>query len=208
MGKWSKKCSSDFSRCIPTQQRSRERYQAILETAVDIINEKGVDGLRMSDIVERAKIPHGSLYQYFPDKAAVIGTLAELLNEEGLDYVKAELEPVHRPEDLYPALCRVTDCYYEAFLNEPVMRDIWHATQTDPGLQDLDKTHLEVVSGYLLEALQRFKPDANERELLEYSRLIMLLIAAAVRYAITLEKDEGTRTLAIFKDLLQNREWV
>jgi AcrR family transcriptional regulator len=202
MRKWSTECSSEFSRCTPTQQRSRERYQSILNHAVQIIKEKGVDGLRMSDIVERANVPCGSLYQYFPDKTAVIGTLAEHFNAEGHNCVKAELQSIQTMDDLHPALCRITDGYFQVLLHEPVMRDIWHATQTDRVLQDLDRADKEILSSYLLEVLQRLKPQSDPQRLMEFSRFIMHLIAAAVRYAIIIEKEEGQRAIALFKNLL------
>jgi AcrR family transcriptional regulator len=37
----------------------------------------------MSDIVERSGVAFGSLYQYFPDKRAIIGTLAERYDASG-----------------------------------------------------------------------------------------------------------------------------
>jgi AcrR family transcriptional regulator len=202
VGKWSKKGSYEFSRCVPTQQRSRERYRSILDNAMKIIAEKGVDGLRMSDIVERANVPCGSLYQYFPDKAAVIGTLAEQLLAEGHDCVKAELSPIQTMEDLHPALCRITDGYYRVLLDEPVKRDIWYATQTDRTLQNLDKENMDVLSGYLLEVLQQLTTHSDPQALREFSRLTIQLIAAAVRHAITLEREEGDRAIALFKKLL------
>ena len=51
------------ARLVPTQKRSRARFEAILETAEQILLEKGADAFRMSDIVARAGVPHGSLYQ-------------------------------------------------------------------------------------------------------------------------------------------------
>jgi hypothetical protein len=39
----------------------------------------------MSDIVARSGVPFGSLYQYFPDKTAIIGTLAQRYNVIGRD---------------------------------------------------------------------------------------------------------------------------
>ena len=44
--------------------------------------EKGSEAFRMSDIVERTGVAFGSLYQYFPDKTAIIGTLAERYNAD------------------------------------------------------------------------------------------------------------------------------
>ena len=45
----------------------------------------------MSDIVERTGVAFGSLYQYFPDKTAIIGTLAERYNAVGRDCVRRDL---------------------------------------------------------------------------------------------------------------------
>jgi AcrR family transcriptional regulator len=91
--------------------------------------EKGSEAFRMSDIVERTGVPFGSLYQYFPDKTAIIGTLAERYNAIGRDCVRRDLSAVKSPRDLHPALCRIVDSYYRMFIDEPVMRDIWQATR-------------------------------------------------------------------------------
>src|SRR6266852_4862182 len=80
-----------LARLVPTQQRSRERFERILESAAEIIAEKGSEAFRMSDIVERTGVPFGSLYQYFPDKTAIIGTLAERYNAIGRDCVRRDL---------------------------------------------------------------------------------------------------------------------
>jgi AcrR family transcriptional regulator len=57
--------------------RSRERFERILKCAAALMAEKGSEAFRMRDIVERTGMPFGPLYQYFPDKTAIIGTLAE-----------------------------------------------------------------------------------------------------------------------------------
>jgi len=48
--------------------------------AAELMAEKGSEAFRMSDIVERSGVPFGSPYQYFPDKTAIIDTLAERYN--------------------------------------------------------------------------------------------------------------------------------
>ncbi|WP_204337509.1 TetR/AcrR family transcriptional regulator, partial [Klebsiella pneumoniae] len=76
---------------VPVQKRSRERFERILQCAAAVMAEKGGEAFRMSDIVERTGIPFGSLYQYFPDKAAIIGTLAERYNAMGRACVERDL---------------------------------------------------------------------------------------------------------------------
>ena len=194
--------ASGLARLSPTQKRSRERFELILACAGTVLVEKGGDAFRMSDIVERAGVPFGSLYQYFPDKTALIGTLAARYNAIGRDCVEKELAGVGRVEDLHPALCRIVDGYHQMFVDHPVMRDIWTATQADRALQRLDEEDGVHLSGLLVGALGRIAPEADERAQTAFAQLTMTLIAAAVRHAITLDAKNAKSSLALFKRLL------
>jgi AcrR family transcriptional regulator len=191
-----------LARLVPTQQRSRERFERILQCAAEVMAEKGSEAFRMSDIVERTGVAFGSLYQYFPDKTAIIGTLAERYNAIGRDCVRRDLSTMKRAKDLHPALCRITDSYYQMLIDEPVMRDIWQATHADRALQKLDEEDGTYLSGLLFDALQHVAPNAAELALAAFSQLTMTLIAAAVRHAITLDAKDGKRILTLFKRLL------
>lgn len=185
----------------PTQKRSRERFEKILACAEELLLEKGSEAFRMSDIVERAGVPFGSLYQYFPDKTAIIGTLAERYNALGHECVGKELEAMRGTEDVRSALANITDGFYRMYRDEPAMVVIWQATLADRALQSLDKLDGEYLAGLLQGALARFV-DRDPKELETFSRLSMTLIAAAVRYAITLDEPDAKRVLAQFKRTL------
>ncbi|OMI07198.1 TetR family transcriptional regulator [Bradyrhizobium brasilense] len=191
-----------LARLAPTQQRSRERFERILACATEIMAEKGSEAFRMSDVVARSGVAFGSLYQYFPDKAAIIGTLAERHNAVGRDCVRRDLAAVTTARDLHPALCRIVDSYYEMFMREPVMRDIWQATQADRALQKLDADDMAVLSGLLSDAVRRIAPDMPTAALATFSALTMTLIAAAVRHAITLPPRKARQALTQFKTML------
>ena len=187
---------------VPTQERSRERFDRILTAAAEILTEKGSDAFRMSDIVERTGIAFGSLYQYFPDKSTVIGTLAERCNAIGRECVQRDLAEMKKLSDLHPALCRITDGYNQMFREHPVMHHIWQATQADRALQKLDEEDGIYLAGLLGDALQRIAPGAPATALASFSQLIMTLIAATVRHAITLGPKEAARILNLFKRML------
>ena len=191
-----------LTRLVPTQQRSRERFEKILECAAALMAEKGSEAFRMSDVVERSGVPFGSLYQYFPDKTAIIGTLAERYNAVGRDCVRRDLAMVKTARDLHPALCRITDSYYRMFTDVPVMRDIWQATQADRTLQKLDEEDGAYLAGLLGDALRRIAPDAPPATLASFSQLVMTLIAATVRHAITQDAKEAARILGLFERML------
>lgn len=183
---------------IPVQKRGRERVEKILGAAIELICESGSDALKMSDIVERTGVSFGSLYQYFPDKAAIIRRLAEHYNMLGRDCVTNELRGVESFADLDAALARIIDGYFDTYREFPAMCDIWYATQADKQLASLDAEDAEWHSQTLLSHLKTLSR-RPEDEVLRASRLTMQMVAAAVRFAITLDDDEARRTLDMFK---------
>ncbi|ARQ56616.1 TetR/AcrR family transcriptional regulator [Rhizobium sophoriradicis] len=188
-------------RRIPSQQRGRERFEKILAVAAELIESHGSDGLKMSEIVEKAGLSFGALYQYFPDKSSIIRTLAERFNEEGRRCVEEELAKVTDVSAVQGALANIVDQYYAFFRREPVMRDIWHATHTDKLLQQIDAEDMEFHARTFLVVLVRLWPQRESRELLAIARLTMQLLAAAVRYAVSLEEEEGAQAIALFKKM-------
>ena len=60
----------------PQQARSQERVDRILHVAEQMFIETGYQDTTTRAIASRAEIPVGSLYQFFPDKAAILKALA------------------------------------------------------------------------------------------------------------------------------------
>lgn len=87
-------------------------------------------------------------------------------------------------------------------MREPVMRDIWQATQADRALQKLDADDMAVLAGLLSDAIRRIAPGMPAATLATFSGLTMTLIAAAVRHAITLPPKKARQALAQFKAML------
>ncbi|RDJ15936.1 TetR/AcrR family transcriptional regulator [Rhizobium grahamii] len=189
-------------RRIPQQRRGRERFEKILSVALELIEKNGSDALKMSEIVEKAELSFGALYQYFPDKSSIIRTLAERFNEQGRACVEAELATVANAETLRQALCNIADQYYAFFRQEPVMRDIWIATQADRLLQQVDAEDMEFHAQALFSVLAKLEPERSRSELIAVARLTMQLLAAAVRYAISLDDAEGQAAITLYQRML------
>jgi AcrR family transcriptional regulator len=60
------------SRKRPKQARSAELVTAILEAAVQVLAKEGAQRFTTARVAEKAGVSVGSLYQYFPNKAAVL----------------------------------------------------------------------------------------------------------------------------------------
>lgn len=65
----------------PQQDRSRQTVEAILESAVQILESEGLDGFKVAALAERSGYSVGTLYQYFENVDAVMLALVEQESE-------------------------------------------------------------------------------------------------------------------------------
>lgn len=64
-------------RTEPTQRRSSQRLDALLDAAAEIVDELGFERLTTQMVAERASASIGTVYRYFPDRVAVLHALRE-----------------------------------------------------------------------------------------------------------------------------------
>jgi AcrR family transcriptional regulator len=64
-------------RTEPTQRRSTQRLDALLDAAAEIVDESGFERLTTQMVAERAGASIGTVYRYFPDRVAVLHSLRE-----------------------------------------------------------------------------------------------------------------------------------
>ena len=186
----------------PNQHRSRERVERILAAAAALIAEKGSDAMRMGEVAAKAGVSIGSLYQYFPDKAAIILRLAERYNAAGRACIAAALATPRSMKELRAAFMGLIDTYYALFLAEPVMRDIWSGTQADKALREIELADSRANGAILADALARLRPAADRAGLATSAFLIMQLGEATMRLAISVERAEGDGLVGAYKRLV------
>ena len=71
----------ESARKTPRQERARATVDAILMAAAHILKNEGSGHLTTNRIAEVAGVSIGSLYQYFPNKVAVVAALRERHND-------------------------------------------------------------------------------------------------------------------------------
>ncbi len=64
-------------RKLPRQARSKATVDAVITAAAQVLVEQGYEGATTARVAERAGVSIGSLYQYFPNKEALIAALIE-----------------------------------------------------------------------------------------------------------------------------------
>lgn len=64
-------------RRVPRQERGERRFAAILNAAEEVIAAVGYEAATTNAIAAQAHIPIGSLYQFFPNKEAIVRALSD-----------------------------------------------------------------------------------------------------------------------------------
>jgi AcrR family transcriptional regulator len=185
----------------PSQQRARERVEKILAVAAALIAKSGSEAMRMGDVAAQAGISIGSLYQYFPDKAAILRELNERYNASCRLLIAAELDKVKSKADLKRIFAALLDVYYQFYRSEPVIRDIWSGAQADRGLQDLDFEDNRLNAAVLADLLIRLHPHADPARLRSTAFLVMHLSGSTMRAAVALPRKDGDALVEAFKSM-------
>lgn len=89
-----KSAAKPEKRRLPVQARSRKRYEAILEVAARTFADVGFEAATMEGIAEGAETSIGSVYQFFPHKAALFDALAQQCLERSRTFFDGLIDEV------------------------------------------------------------------------------------------------------------------
>ena len=119
-------------RRVPSQDRSKQRVERILDAAMHVFGELGFDAATMDAIAERAGTSIGSLYQFFPNKKAVF----EAMGTRYLDEVRTLFDTFMTEERLARPWQEVLDDGIDAFwafhTASPGFRAVWTSWLMSP----------------------------------------------------------------------------
>jgi len=183
-------------RKLAKQSRSRATSAAIVEAAARILETAGADGLTTNRIAERAGVSIGSLYQYFPDKKAV---LAALLRREWEDLEARIREAGADTDDPRAAISRIVDIALAHQFARP--RLALELEYLERGL-DLDD-EMAALASRLAEAVERavaaYRPDTDATAAADVVTICRALINEAALRGDVAPKDLKARVMrAVF----------
>lgn len=115
----------------PVQERSRLKFEAILNASRALLTEVGFESFTCEEVAHRAQIPIGTLYQFFQNKYVIV---CELDRQHLVD-IHAELQAFagEIPSLDWPRfLNRMVDHMAHLWVDDPSRRAVWHAVQSTP----------------------------------------------------------------------------
>ena len=189
----------------PSQARSRERVAAILAAARELIAEGGLASLKMGLLAERAGVPIGTIYQFFPDKDAVIGCIFAAQMEEALQDVYQACNPGYELEAPAAAATSILTSKYREWRTDPVMAEIWSIAQANRALRGLTLAASRATAEIKAQALIRFlKPGVSEARLRRILFMVSDLYDAAIHVALDFPEDEADELMDEYATMVSN----
>lgn len=185
----------------PAQSRSAETYERILEVAAETLADVGIERLSTNLICERAGVTPPALYQFFPNKYAVLREIGERLmqrqNERVQHWISEEVlaGPV---EGLEQALTGLILDTYEVTRATPGGVWVMRAMRAVPALQQVRLASHRLVTDAQTELLAGVLPQVPREHVRLINRTAVELIYATVEMFFDEASDTklGAQTVA------------
>jgi AcrR family transcriptional regulator len=173
----------------PVQRRSTARVMALLDACAVLLDDYDYDELTTSKIAERAGVPIGSLYQYFPDKRAVV----QALTLRNLEAFSGEVERIFGgdgvPTEWRHAVDQVVAGYLRMLKEVPGFGRIRFGDVVDTHLLDPDEDNNAVIADKLAELFAKHYKVPLDPQLRLAFRMVIEASDALIKLALRLPEQ-------------------
>jgi AcrR family transcriptional regulator len=190
-------------RRVPVQGRSLARVNRMLDACAELVDEVGYDGLTTTLLAERAGVAIGSVYQFFPDKRAIV----QQLTLRNVDTYVERLTGRIADGDLanwWDAVDAAIDEYIDMHRAVPGFRTLHFGDVVDRHLLDDERDNDTVIAEQLVRVLVTGFGLADEPNL-SFSLTIAVEIAdSLIKLAFRLRPDGDEAVLVEAKDIIRD----
>ena len=159
-------------RKLPVQNRSRKRVETIQDVTATLLLENGFESLTAVGIAEKAGIPVASLYQYYPNKEAIIYSLCETMISTVItrfdDYEKFDDHGM----DIWELLAVIGEKEYANPSRHKLEFELNRAMTALPQLSELQAGFDENLSKHYANILRHYGSSWTEKELVNLARIM------------------------------------
>ncbi|MBW0433241.1 AcrR family transcriptional regulator [Leptospira yasudae] len=172
----------------PSQKRSIDRVQKILDVVAVLLERHGAEAITTNMIALEAEIPIGSLYQYFPNKHAVLNAVGQRHLERVNLMLSAIFESDLSGKSWEDLIDSVIDSFANFYLTEPGFAPLWSSMKQDPELIEIDRENNIKIAENVSMILSQFNVDPAENKII--SRIVVEVTDAILNRWIREQKDK------------------
>jgi AcrR family transcriptional regulator len=190
-------------RRVPVQGRSVARVARMLDACAELVDEIGYESLTTTVLAERAGVAIGSIYQFFPDKRAVVQALTLRSLEAYLERLSRRLSSSTFPH-WWDGVDAGIDEYIDMHRTVPGFRTLHFGNVVDVHLLDDERDNNAVIANALVGQLVA-DLDLRGGPNVEFAVMIAVEVAdALIQMAFRRDPNGDARVLAEAKALIRD----
>lgn len=192
-------------RRVPQQERSRQKVTTILDTAMRLFQESGMDSISMREIARACRMPIATVYQYFPNKHAIVQKIWEDHSSDAETLLSVELAALQTAPTTASAR-RVIDRIVDSEINDhesnPAFLEIRRCVDATPDLRQLNLENTLRVADLIRRMIVSIHPQADENQVADYALIITQTTSSTVRLGQQLPADQRDKLYTSLKSFL------
>jgi AcrR family transcriptional regulator len=167
----------------PVQARGRERFAAILDSGRAQLSEGGLDRFTLESVAAGAGVPIGSVYQFFPNKHALI---AELSAQDS-KAIAAEIaeSSVSLPNANWQELTDdLIDNLADLWRSDPTRRHVWLAMQSTGATRSLLVEQTRQITEEVVPLISPLMPAKAGRKLRTVAEVVVQMCLSLLHFSV------------------------
>jgi AcrR family transcriptional regulator len=181
-------------RHVPTQARSRERLQRVLDAADQLLASRGAAAFTTTRLAETAGVPVGSVYRFFDDKQAIIEALAIRYWSDFDDLVAGVAEADVLDPFADPAGA-VLDALAAGFRARPGFLALWYSELRSEQVREVTRQARTAIAASIDRILATHWPQAPVKVRATAAEMVVLAGDGLLREAFRRDRDGDPRLL-------------
>ncbi|KGR79068.1 TetR family transcriptional regulator [Ureibacillus manganicus] len=179
-----------------------DKKERIINAAIKLFGEKGIENTKISDIAKEARIAQGTFYLYFPSKLSVMPAIADVMISEMIQSIRSN---VSTDLDFFGKIEQLIDTVFEVTEKHKELVGIIYAGLSASDFLDEWVDAYEPYYSWLTNLLDSANKN-NEIHLvidsLQTAKILWGLIEAAAERAYLFDEKEKNLILQDKKDVL------
>ncbi len=162
-------------RKVPKQARAKRKVAHIIDVASSVLVDEGWKHFSTNRVAKAAEVNIASLYQYFPNKEALVYAI----NRKMLDEVLLQMHEYETRLDQF-SYATLHHTIVSDLQNDErhirLVRELDHALFENPDLQAMEKDHEEGIAQFYRRVLSHYGSNWPEPRLLNTGRLLYQML--------------------------------
>ncbi len=190
----------------PVQQRSRVTVERILDAALQVLEERGVEGFSTNAVAGRAGVNIATLYSYFADKFELLTEMSDRFEQQRLRFLADRLDEFGTVPDVDEWVAETIEGLARFRAEVPAASDLRVAVASVPTLRARDHASDAAAAAHLADAIHARRPSLD-RGVVDATALSFVVSGTAVLDRAcapgTVDEDMVAALVAMFRARLR-----